>query len=355
MPYGWACRPTSAPSAKTSVCHATSTVPAVVPTRMSASGEDDGRHGAAEPGPARVDLLPGAVTRPGLARRPCCETVELMSPPAVRGETLAADGPLPHPPVLQQRPVRCCETFADPGGIGRPGREGQMAKSSGPPRTISPRAAMTSGLRGCPLACLRTDPCGIEEQDGRRATDVERAHEVEVVLRVDLHVRDPRDHGRHLLEDPARGPAGLAEGAGELHDRGPLAEPALEGGARGPAPRGWARPARCRPAARRPRARDPREPSAGRSLIRPEVRRFQRPKTVASEQHDRRRPTDPSCRTRTRGTVDAFPRPRPDAVEGLGRHRGLGMAEAGLDPQVGRHAGRSAAASWMARGCSSGK
>ena len=67
--------------------------------------------------------------------------------------------------------------------------------------------------------------CCVAEHDGRRgAQDPEASYDVEVVLGVDLDVRDARGGRGDVAEDPAGGPAGRAERRGELEQRRLLAE-----------------------------------------------------------------------------------------------------------------------------------
>ena len=93
------------------------------------------------------------------------------------------------------------------------------------PRLASrPSAASTCCFVGAPVARVTSRPCSLEHQRGRGAQDPEPAYDVEVVLGVDLEVRDARQGRGDVLEDPARRAAGRAEGRGELEQRRPLAE-----------------------------------------------------------------------------------------------------------------------------------
>jgi hypothetical protein len=89
---------------------------------------------------------------------------------------------------------------------------------------------MTSAFRGWPLA-RTTDASGRVEHERRRGTqDRVPPYGVQVLLGVDLYVRDSRHHCGDLPEDPPGRAARSAERRGELHQRRPLtrlpAEPA---------------------------------------------------------------------------------------------------------------------------------
>lgn len=86
--------------------------------------------------------------------------------------------------------------------------------------SAAPRAAITSALRGCPAARRTTRLYRVEHQHGRGALDAQPPYEIQAGLGVDLDVGHAGDHGRHVAQHAAGGPAGRAEGAGELHQRG---------------------------------------------------------------------------------------------------------------------------------------
>src|SRR5699024_5772691 len=64
----------------------------------------------------------------------------------------------------------------------------------------------------------------LENEDGGCLGDVTATHQVETGLGVHLHGGDSVDHLRHVGQNAARGPARLAKGGGELHERGPVAQ-----------------------------------------------------------------------------------------------------------------------------------
>ena len=99
---------------------------------------------------------------------------------------------------------------------------GDVRRSVTVRHTASPSAAMTSAVRGCPAARRTIAARRVEHQHGGGPADAEFAHEREMRLGVDLDVGDAVDHPGHLGEGAPGGPAGRAEGAGELHEGGPL-------------------------------------------------------------------------------------------------------------------------------------
>ena len=67
----------------------------------------------------------------------------------------------------------------------------------------------------------------VEDQGGRRPRDADPPDQVEVLLRVELHVPHARNAVGDVREHPAGRAARRAEGAGELQQRGPLPEPVV--------------------------------------------------------------------------------------------------------------------------------
>ena len=90
----------------------------------------------------------------------------------------------------------------------------------------------TCSLRGAPAARVISAPVGVEDQRGRRAQDAQPAHQLEVVLGVDLDVDHPGHRGGDVGQHAAGRAAGGTERGGELQQRGPLPQLVLEVGAR---------------------------------------------------------------------------------------------------------------------------
>src|SRR6266511_6178743 len=114
------------------------------------------------------------------------------------------------------------------------------------------------------------DPAGaVHHEHGGRTPDVERAHRVQVPLGVHLQVAYRGQHGDHLGQHPAGGPARRAERRGELHQghrRGPRVDP--EAGQRpgvGAGPAGGEPVKRRRDVADPAGATPPGQPEGGRA------------------------------------------------------------------------------------------
>ena len=86
--------------------------------------------------------------------------------------------------------------------------------TSGHP-TASPSAAITSALRGWPLARRTIRPAGVQHEHGGGPADVQPADQLEVALGVDLDV----GHARNGRCSPRRGPGGWPGTAGRTRWR----------------------------------------------------------------------------------------------------------------------------------------
>ena len=133
-----------------------------------------------------------------------------------------------HPAKVHGAPLR--QHLRYPGKHVDDGMRGQRCCHS---PAICPTAAMTSALRGCPLALRAISPSGPRT----RTVGVDRmfsrpAHQVQPRLGVDFHVLDAVHHARDLAQDLPGGPARGAEGAGKLDQRRPGAQivPQIRGG-----------------------------------------------------------------------------------------------------------------------------
>ena len=191
-----------------------------------------------------------------------------------------------------------------------------------------PRAASTWSRSGRPAARETSWPAASRTRVvGVRSTRSARTS-LQVVLGVDLDVRDTRDQGGDVAEHPTGGAARRAEGRGELHERGPLpqgyGDPGLGQHGRGRLERrrsiGLAStraPGGCRGTVRpwRPgTSRSP--PRTARSRGAPTVRSSRRANRVAASRTFAGFRGPLSRRRRAAGT----PRPRPAATStGPGR------------------------------------
>ena len=90
--------------------------------------------------------------------------------------------------------------------------------------TATPSAAITSALRGWPLARRRDPAVGPEHQDRRGPQDVQARGPGPGATRRRSPRARPLGHPGHVGQDPPGGPARGAERRGELHQRGPLAQ-----------------------------------------------------------------------------------------------------------------------------------
>ena len=107
-------------------------------------------------------------------------------------------------------------------------------------------ASRTCSLRGAPAARVTSAPRASRTSVvGVRSTP-SRADQLEVVLGVDLDVRDAGDHRGDVGQGAAGGAAGRAEGGGELQQRGALPQLEVEAGAGGEVDEGRGRVARGR-------------------------------------------------------------------------------------------------------------